>query len=163
MKISIVAALDEHGVIGRAGGLPWRLPDDQQFFKRLTTGHCIAMGRKTFDSIGRPLPERTCIVISRNRAWKAEGAVAVGDFESALAEARARGESELFVVGGAQIYALALPRAQQLFLTRVHARVDGDLRFPEFDESDWKLLRETLHPADPRHEHAFTIREYQRR
>ncbi len=164
MRISIVAALDEDGVIGRDGGIPWRLPDDQRFFKRLTTGHTLVMGRKTFESIGRPLPDRVSIVVTRNRDWRAEGAVVVHDFGSALDAARSRDESECFVVGGADVYALALPLADRLVLTRVEARVGGDVRFPPVDLEDgpWRKVSEERHAPDERHAHAFRIEQYER-
>ncbi len=162
MRISIVAALDEKRAIGRAGGLPWRLPDDQRFFKELTTGHCLVMGRRTFESIAGPLPGRTCFVLTRHPEREARGAILVGSLDEALEAARARGESEVFVAGGAEVYAEALPRADALYLTRVHADAGGDVFFPEFDLARFRLLRQRPHPADARHGHAFTFEEYGR-
>lgn len=164
MEISLVAALSRNRVIGANGGLPWRLPDDQRFFKELTHGHCLVMGRATFESIGRPLPGRTTLVLSRRPGTVAAGAIVVHDFDAALEIARARGEKEVFVVGGADVYALALPRADRLYLTRVDAVVEGDVRFPDFDESGrtFKLVEERRHAADARHEYAFTIQRWER-
>ena len=162
MKLSVLAAMGENRVIGRAGELPWRLPSELARLKRLTTGHCLLMGRKTWESIGRPLPERTSIVITRDPNYEAPGAVVVASFEEALQAARARNETEAFVFGGAAIYQLALPEADTLYLTRVHTSPEGDVEFPEFDEAAWKLVSETEHPADERHAHAFTFQEYER-
>jgi dihydrofolate reductase len=169
MRISIIVALSKNGVIGADGGIPWRLPDDQRHFKKLTTGHCILMGRATHESIGRLLPDRHTIVISRNPDLQVAGADVAASFEAAVELARARGESEAFVVGGADIYALALPLADDLHLTRVATAVSGDIRFPlagddlavELD-AHWKLSNEEQHAADERHAHAFTIQHWTR-
>lgn len=169
MKVSLVAAVAENGVIGDAGRVPWRLPADQAHFRRLTTGHTVIMGRRTFESIGRPLPRRRNIVVSRNPAWRAEGAETARSLDAALEAARGDDDEWVFVVGGTELYREALPRADRLDLTRVHASVPGDTRFPEVDlgESgegkDWKLVRDERHEADARHEHAFSIRRYERR
>lgn len=163
MKISLVAALARNGVIGSGGKLPWHLPEDLRFFKRLTTGHCIAMGRKTFDSVGRPLPERTNLVISRNATLEVPGVVVVRSLEAAVEAARERGESELFVVGGGDIYALALPRADRLYLTRVDVEPPGDAHFPRFDEAAWVLRSEAAHAADARHSYAIRFQVWDRR
>lgn len=161
--VSLVAALDESGVIGRGGDLPWRLPDDQRFFRRLTTGHCIVMGRRTFDSIGRPLPRRTSIVVSRDPHFAHGGVLVARSPDAALALAAERGESECFVIGGADLYAALLPRCDRLYLTRVEARVEGDTHFPELDWSQWKRVGATRHEPDERHAHAFRIEEWERR
>ena len=163
MKISLVAAIAENAAIGLGGDLPWRLPADQRHFKELTTGHCLVMGRKTFDSIGRrPLPGRLHIVISRDRTFQAEGVLVATDLDTALDLARARGEAEAFIAGGTEIYALALPLVDCLHLTRVHAEVDADTFFPPYDEREWKLVRETHHEADDRNEYSFSIQEWRR-
>jgi len=160
MVVSLIAAMGENRVIGRGGGLPWHLPDDQKYFKRLTVDHTVIMGRKTYDEVKRPLANRRNVVISRNPAFHPPGVTVVPN----LAEALALGatESEVFVIGGAEIYRLALPRADRLYLTVVHASPEGDTYFPPFDESAWVLESEELHPADERHEHAFTFRRYSR-
>jgi len=152
-------------VIGAAGGIPWRLPDDQQHFKQLTLGHCIVMGRGTHESIGRLLPGRRTIVLSRDAAYSLPGAHVAHDLDAALDVARAEGETEVFVVGGAQIYALALPLATRLHLTRVHARIEGDVRFkdPTVDAgTPWRLVDSAEHEADARHAHAFGIELWER-
>ncbi len=164
MKLSVVAAVSENRVIGRGGGIPWRLRDEQQAVKSLTTGHCLVMGRKTWESIGRPLPDRTSIVITRQHGYSVpfESVLVVGDFDAALAAAEALGHEQVFVFGGAAIYELALPRADSLYLTRVHAEIEGDVLFPEFDESAWRIISEIRQEADSRNEYAFTIQHYER-
>jgi len=163
MRVSLLAAFAEDGVMGHEGRLPWRLPDELAHVKALTTGHCILMGRKTWESIGRPLPKRTNIVLTHDSGYRAEGAHVVHAFEAGVAFARERGESELFVFGGAQVYELALAIADRMYLTRVHAELEGDVRFPDFDETQWKLADEECHEADSRHPHAFTLQRYERR
>ncbi len=163
VELALVAALDEAGVIGARGGLPWRLPDDQRHFKALTLGHCLVMGRRTFDSIGRALPGRTNLVLTRRPGAHFEGAIAVADLAQAIAETARRGESLLFVAGGAAVYAEALPRASTLHLTRVHARVAGDVYFPRVDFSRFALVSAERHAADARHAFAFTIEAWRRR
>jgi dihydrofolate reductase len=164
VKLSIVAAMSENRVIGRGPDIPWRLPDEQAAVRRLTMGHCLIMGRKTWQTIGRPLPGRTSIVVTRDRDFEAgfDEVIVVHDFESAVEAARAKGDDEAFVFGGEAIYAAALPRADCLYLTRVHATVEGDAHFPDFDPVEWKLRDEAHHPADDRNEHAFTTQRYER-
>ena len=161
--VTLVAAVSENGVIGRGGGLPWHLPDDLRWFKRLTTGHTLIMGRRTFASLDQPLPDRRVIVLTRDPAFRGGGAaVAARSLDEALALVPGT-EREVFVVGGAAVYRAALPRADRLFLTRVHARVEGNVFFPDVDWSAWTLVEETVHPVDDRHAHAFTIQRYERR
>ena len=152
----------ENRVIGRDGDVPWHLPADLRFFKRLTLGHTVVMGRKTFDSIGRrPLLGRRNIVVTRQPRFAASGVEVAHSLSQALQ--LADGEQEVFVAGGSDIYRLALPIADRLYLTVVHADVDGDVRFPEFDASEWELASETRFEADERHEYAFSFRRYDRR
>ncbi len=160
MIVSLIAAMAENRVIGRDGGLPWRLPDDLKRFKRLTIDHTVIMGRKTFDEVKQPLANRRNVVISRNPAFRPLGVTVV----PTLAEALALGatESEVFVIGGGEIYRMALSRADRIYLTVVHAVVEGDTFFPPFDESAWVLETETHHPADEKHAYAFTFRDYSR-
>ena len=156
MILSAIWAMTRNRVIGRGGDLPWRLPDDQRFFRRTTLGKPIIMGRKTFDEIGRPLPKRRNIVLSR-RGLDVEGAEVVADLDSALALARNDAPDEAFIIGGAQIYALALPMLDRLYMTLIDTELEGDTWFPEFDLADWREVRRTEHPADDRHAWAFTI------
>lgn len=135
-RISIVAALARNRAIGRDNTMPWRLPEDLKRFKRLTMGHAVIMGRKTFESIGSPLPGRSNIVITRSRDWSPSGCVVVHSLEAALT---ASGESrEAFVIGGAQIYALAIPYTQHLYMTEIERDFEGDTFFPEIDRSHWR-------------------------
>jgi dihydrofolate reductase len=165
MKISLIAAVAENGVIGADGGLPWSLPDDTKRFMTLTTGHCVVMGRKTFDSMDRrPLPRRTNIVLSRGGAPPDEDAAvhSVTNLATALEIAEKTGDDEAFVIGGEAIYAMALPLADCLYLTRVHAEVAGEVHFPAFDPSLWRLAHSEDHAADARHDHAFSYEDWVR-
>ena len=138
MTVTILAAVARNGVIGVGGGMPWQLPDEQALFKELTLGHVLVMGRRTFDSIGRPLPGRTTIVVTRNPQWQfpSEHVLRASSLPEALAAA-AELDEEVFVVGGARVYAEALPGADRLALTFVDAEPDGDTFFPDVDWSDW--------------------------
>ena len=162
MKITLLAAMAENRVIGRAGALPWQLPDDLRRFKRRTDGHVIIMGRRTFESLNGPLPNRRAIVITHRRDYEAPGAALAHSLDDALDTARDWGEREVFIVGGAAIYALALPLADRLEITLVHAEVKGDTYFPEFDLAAWTLTEDDHREADQRHPHAFSFRCYER-
>lgn len=157
----LVAALDRAGAIGRGNALPWRLPDDLARFKALTLGKPVLMGRKTAESLGRALPGRRNLVLTRRGQVPFEGMEAV----ATLAEARARaGEGELMVIGGGEVYALALPDAARLHLTHVDTRVDGaDAWFPAFDPAAWRVASREGHGADARHAFAFEFVDYRRR
>lgn len=161
MKLSIIVAVADNGVIGRANALPWRLPDDLKRFKRLTMGHTLIMGRKTFEAIGRPLPGRRMIVLTRNSAFRPAGATVAPDLAAALA--MVADEEEAFIVGGADVYHAALPHADRIYLTRVHATVTGDVTFRPLDNDQWELIDAVHHPADTRHRYAFTFEEHRRR
>jgi dihydrofolate reductase len=154
-EVSVLVAATENGVIGRENGMPWHLPDDLRHFKALTLGKPVLMGRRTFDSIGRPLPGRTNLVLTRAAGWSVPGVTVVPDLESALRVAA--GAPELVVAGGAQVYALALPRATRIYLTRIHAVIDGDTRFPDIDPKAWRETAHELHPADARHAYAMSF------
>jgi len=155
MNIVLVAAVSENGVIGRDSGMPWHLPDDLKHFKALTLGKPVLMGRRTFDSIGRPLPGRTNLVLTRSRDWSVAGVTVVPDLEAAI---RAAGSApELVVAGGAQIYTLALPRATRIYLTRIHAVIEGDTRLPDIDIARWRETARELHPVDARHPYAMSF------
>ncbi len=140
-RVVLVAAVAENGVIGAAGGIPWHLPEDFAHFKAVTVGHTLVMGRATYDSIGRPLPGRSTIVVTRDPAWSAAAGVLVAhSFEDALAQA-ADLPGDVMVAGGAQVYALALPRATHQVLTEVHARPEGDTFYPEWNRDEWVETR----------------------
>ncbi|MEE9561721.1 MAG: dihydrofolate reductase [Thermoanaerobaculia bacterium] len=162
MRLSIIVAVAENGVIGRDNDLPWYLPADLERFKQLTMGHHLLMGRKTFEAIGRALPGRTTVVISRGRPTLPEGVERAGSLEEALTLAAASGEDEAFVAGGAQIYHLALPRADRLYLTRIHAAIDGDTHFPELVESEWQLVSREDHEPEGKNDFAHSFLVYDR-
>ena len=157
MRIALISALAENFVIGSHNDLPWHLPDDFRHFKRTTRGHHVIMGRRTWESRGKPLPKRTNIVVSSQPDYAAPGAAVVASLDAALALARAADEPEAFVIGGTRLYTEALPLAERLYLTRVHAEVEGDTYFPRFDPSRWRVVESVEHPADARHVYAFTI------
>jgi dihydrofolate reductase len=160
--VSIIAAVSDNGVIGRDGGLPWRLPADLKRFKRLTSGHHMIMGRRTWESIGRrPLPGRPTIVVSRDPGFAAEGAQVARSIGQALELAGA--VAEVFIAGGEAIYREALEVADRLYLTRVHAVVEGDTFFPELDESGWRVVAEEHHPPDEKNAYAHTFLVYERK
>lgn len=142
MKLALIAAYAQNRVVGIDNKLPWHLPEDLKYFKRCTSGKAIIMGRKTYESIGRPLPNRTNIVITRNPAFKADGVKVVTSLNDAIELAAAvnevSGVDEIMVIGGAAIYELTLPMADRLYLTHVHAQVEGDAYFPEVDFSNWR-------------------------
>lgn len=163
VALSLVVAAADNGVIGRDGDLPWRLPADLQHFKRLTLNKTILMGRKTWQSLGRPLPQRDNWVVSREPGFEAPGARVFPSVEAAIAAADAAGMTELMIIGGAQIYAQTLPQAHTLHLTRVHAQVDGDTYLPPIDADAFIELARVDHPADERHALAYSFITLQRR
>ncbi len=158
--ISIIAAMAENRVIGVHNTLPWRLPADLKHFRKLTTGHHVIMGRRNYESIGKPLPDRTNIVITHNPNYRAPGCLVVHSIEEALAIANS--DPEIFVIGGAEIYRQALDSADRLYLTLVHAHVDGDTYFPEFNGSHWQEVGRERHEADERNRYAYTFLVYAR-
>lgn len=161
MPVSIIVAADDHGGIGRRGQLPWRLPEDLKRFKALTLGKPIVMGRKTWESIGRALPGRRNLVISRQPGFLAAGAEVVESLDAALAAA---GDvPEVCIIGGAEIYRLALPATEHVHLTRVHATVDADAWFPALDMAQWEEVAREDHAADERHAHPYSFIELRRR
>lgn len=166
LPLALIVAAADNDVIGRNNALPWDLPADLQHFKRKTLGKPILMGRKTFESIGRPLPGRTNIVITGNRDYFADGVRVVYSLESAIALAEdvalIDGSEELVVIGGEQIYRMALPIAQRVYLTRVHAKPDGDAWFPSLASEEWREVAREPHPAAG-HAPAHTFLEYERR
>lgn len=152
--VAIVAALARNGVIGRGGRLPWHLPDDLKQFKRLTLGRPIVMGRRTFESLPGLLPDRLHVVVTRDAAYAAPGAIVVHSLGEAVAAA---GGEEVLVVGGAELYAQALPLARRLYLTLVDAEVDGDAHFPPIHWSDWHEVAREEHAVDGRHAYPFAF------
>ena len=160
-------AVARNGVIGRGGALPWRLASDLAIFKAVTLGKPVIMGRRTWDSLPRkPLPGRLNVVLSRDSSFEPTGAVACEDWREAMAIAREQaaedGASEVCVIGGGALFALALPRARRLYLTEVEAEVEGDTFMPTIDEAGWREVRREAHPAGPSDDHAFTFRVLER-
>lgn len=155
MKLSLVVAMTRDGLIGREGALPWRLPRDLKHFKKLTWGKPILMGRKTYESLGRPLPGRTNIVLTRRPAYVAEGCQVAHDRDEALALAAATGAEEAMIIGGSEVFRIFLPLASMIHLTLVEGRFDGDVHFPEsvLDSPKWKVVREEPWLADEANRH----------
>ena len=159
--VSHVVAIARDGVIGRDNAMPWHLPDDLKRFKALTMGKPMLMGRKTFEAIGKPLPGRTSLVLTRDLAWQAPNVIAVRSVDEAFA--KIGDVPELCVVGGAEIYKLTLPITQRIHLTRIHAKIPGDAVYPTIDTSEWREIERVEHPADERHAHAMTFSTLERR
>jgi dihydrofolate reductase len=158
MPISLIAAVARNGTIGRGGRLPWHLRDDLARFRRLTLGNTVLMGRRTWESLGRPLPGRRNVVLTRDASFAAPGCAVVHTIEAAKTAA---GGGELFVIGGAEVYAAFLPIADRLFITHVDADVAGDAAFPEFDRRQWRVVEEVPGTVDARNPlpHRFTVYE----
>lgn len=159
--LSLIVAMAENRCIGIENRLPWHLPEDLKFFKRTTLGKPIIMGRKTFDSIGKPLPGRINIVVTRNDAWEYEGVKVANTLDAAIEEARqvcdANDIDEAVIIGGEQIYRLALECVNCLYITRVKAVVEGDAFFPEFNQSEWRIADKSEHFSDERNPYDYTV------
>ena len=158
--VSLIVAISENGVIGSAGDLPWRMSADLKRFRALTMGHAIIMGRKTWESIQRLLPGRTTIIVTRNPNYQVEGARIADSLARALA--LAEDDPQPFIVGGGEIYQRALPLAQRLYVTRVHATIEGDTRFPSIEWSEWRRVETRSGAADDRNEYDYTFEVYHR-
>ena len=158
--LSIIVAMSENHVIGLNGDMPWRMSDDLRRFKTITMGHHILMGRKTYDSIGRPLPGRTSVVISRTATYDDPNIRIVRSLDAGIEIAS--GDSEIFITGGAQIFALSLPIVNRIYLTQLHCDLEGDTHFPDVDWSQWQLLEDEPHTADHRNQYDFSFQTYQR-
>lgn len=155
MKLSLIVAANTEGAIGRNNELLWHLPKDLKRFKTLTMGKPILMGRKTFESIGKPLPGRTSFVITRNSAFQADGVVTCASLEDAVQKARGTHADEAFVIGGGEIYIQALPLADRIYLTRVYEKSEGDAHFRIPDENQWEIVSREYHESDDRHASDF--------
>lgn len=158
MTVSIIAAMDKKRGIGVDNKLPWRLSADLKRFRDLTMGHHIIVGRKTFESIGKPLPGRRMIVVTRDSAYKAEGCDVAYSVEDATRLARERGESEAFICGGAEIYAQSIAIVDRMYITFVDAEVRADTFFPEFEELEWNEQESFYQPADEKNQYPFTFK-----
>ena len=161
MTVSLIAAMADNRVIGRDGALPWRLPRDMRRFKSLTTGHTVVMGRKTFDTLPGPLPNRRNVVLSRDAGFGRPGIEVARDLASALRAADPG--TEVFVAGGGDVYRAALPLADRIHLTVVHASVEGDTTFPAFAMEEWRLVEDVRFEPDERHAFGHSFRRYERR
>ena len=165
MIVSAIAALSKNRVIGKDNDLPWRLPDDMRFFMETTKGHHVIMGRKNYDSLHekyKPLPHRTNVVITRQKDFQAPGCVVFHEIGPAIELAKNNGETECFIIGGSEIYTLAMPYTTRLYLTEIDAVIEGDTYFPELIMREWKEQSRVHHPADVRHAHPFDIVVYDR-
>jgi dihydrofolate reductase len=166
VPVALIAAVAQNGVIGNKNAIPWRLPSDFAHFKRMTLGKPLIMGRKTFESIGRPLPGRTNIVVSRQPGYQPDGVLVISSLAAALEHAQsiaaADGAAEVMIGGGSQIYSEALPIADRLYLTQVALKPDGDTYFPEVNWAEWAEIDEMAVPPHPNDTAAFRIRAYQR-
>lgn len=157
MTLSIVVAASENNVIGKDNRLLWTLPNDMKFFKNTTWGMPVIMGRKTYESLGKPLAGRTNIVITTRNNWEPEGAIVVNNLEAAMEAARSTDALEAFIIGGGEIYRQSLPLCSRVYLTRVHTTIDGDTYFPELPEAEWTLHSRLDFPADARHAFAYSF------
>lgn len=165
MKISLIAAMSKNRVIGINNDLPWHLPDDMKYFMESTKNHVVIMGRKNFDSLPpkfKPLPNRTNVILTRQQGYQVENCVVFNDINDAYTFAKEKGEEELFVIGGGQIYQMAMDQADMIYLTEIDAEIEnGEVFFPEMGEG-WKEISRVHHPADERHVYAFDFVKYEK-
>lgn len=162
MTIALIAAISQNRVLGKDNELVWHLPKDMRFFKTKTMGYPVVMGRKTFESFGSALPGRTNIIITRNPGYRAEDAITVTSLEAGLAEAARYNADTIFIAGGAEIYRQALALADTMYLTHIHAEVEGDAFFPEFPETEWQVVAKESVPADEKHAYPFDFVTWKR-
>ncbi len=159
--LTMIAAAAENNALGKDNDLVWHLPDDFKRFKRLTSGHHIIMGRKTFESFPKLLPDRTHIIITRKKDYNPEGTLVVNSLEEAIKLAKL--DDQPYIIGGGEIYDMGINVADRIELTRVHGEFEADTFFPSINENDWKLVKEQYHPKDEKHNYAFTYLTYERR
>jgi dihydrofolate reductase len=159
--VSIIVAVSKNGIIGAGGQMPWHIGEDLRMFRRVTTGHPVVMGRRTFESLGRPLPGRTNVVVTRNASWTADGVSTASSLEQALGMFPST--EEIFVIGGGEIYAQALPLAGRLYITHIDAEWEGDVRFPQWDATQWRLVSSEPHARGIDFPHPFEFRLYERK
>jgi len=167
VPIAMIAGVARNDVIGADGGIPWKIPSDMGFFKRTTMGKPIVMGRKQYETVGRPLPGRSNIVVTRRAGYQPEGVIVVHSLESALEKAQeiaaSEGASEVMVIGGGDIYAQAMPLADRLYISHVDLAPEGDVRFPRIDPAVWTVIDEPGVPASDKDSASFRVRVYERR
>jgi len=162
MNISLVVAAADNNIIGKDNQLLWHLPNDLKFFKNVTWGMPVIMGRKTFEALGKPLAGRKNIVITRQKGWKAEGAVVVSSLDDALFLVKEMDVKEPMVIGGGEIYRLAFDKARRIYITRVEATPEGDTSFPAIDPAKWKLVSQKNHEADEKHAYNYSFQVWER-
>lgn len=163
MIISTIVAVAHNNVIGRDNDIPWYLPADLKYFKKITTGHHIIMGRKCFQSIGRPLPKRTNVILTRDPFFVATNCLVTNSIDEALRLAEENGETEAFIIGGGQIYEMTQHYWDRVYLTEVDLKVDGDIYFPALKKDDWNLISEEAHKADEKNEHDYIFKTYEKK
>lgn len=162
MKVSQIVAISTNRAIGKDNDLVCHLPADMKFFRQTTTGHHIIMGRKNYESIGRPLPKRTNVIISRNPSYKAQGCITVSSIEEALDLAKKNGEDEAFIIGGGQIYKQSLNLTDTIYLTQVHTKLDGDTFYPDLEETEWEKISEEYHSKDEKNLYDYSFQKFTR-
>jgi len=163
MNLSLLVAADENNVIGKDNKLPWHLPNDLKYFKNQTWAMPILMGRKTFESIGKPLQGRKSIIITRNKDWKHDGVEVVHSVEEAIEKSKEFGVKEIFVIGGAEIFQTAFDQANRIYLTRIHHQFDGDVYFPEVSTNEWALVQSRFCHADEKNKYPHTFQVWERK
>jgi dihydrofolate reductase len=163
MILSQVVAAADNNAIGKNNQLLWTLPNDMKFFKNTTWGMPVIMGRKTYESLGKPLTGRTNIIITRQQNWQPDGVIVVHDVKEAMTAAAGTDAKEAFIIGGGEIYRQTLPISQRVYLTRVHTALDADTYFPELNEADWELLSQLDFTADEKHAYAYSFQVWQRK
>ena len=163
MIVSAIVAVAKNNVIGRNNDIPWYLPADLKYFKKTTIHHHIIMGRNSFESIGRPLPKRTNIVVTRNAFFTGTGIVVAHSLEEALNIAHDNGETEVFIIGGGQIYAQSMPLWDRVYLTEVDLEVEGEIYFPELDLNEWEEVWSEAHAPDEKNIHPYTFKRFERK
>ena len=161
-SVSLIVAAAENNAIGKNNQLLWHFPNDLKFFKNTTWGMAVIMGRKTFEAVNKPLPGRFNIVITRQVDWQAEGTIAATDLNDALQKAKATNCNEIFIIGGGEIYKQSIEIADKIYITRVHAILDGDTFFPEIDETQWQLTHNQDFEIDEKHQYAYSIQTWER-
>lgn len=160
--IALVVAASANNAIGKNNQLLWHLPNDLKFFKNITWGFPIIMGRKTFEAVNRPLPGRTNIIVTRQPGWEARGVTSSLNVEDAIQKGLQTNGRQIFIIGGGEIYKQAIPLADTIYLTRVHVELEGDTFFPELDESRWKLVANDDFPADEKHAYAYSFQVWKK-
>ena len=163
MIISLIVAVGNDNVMGLNNQLPWRLPADLKYFKAVTNGHHIIMGRKTFDSLGKPLPNRINVVITRQNNFAAEGVEVFNNIDDAIALVKKNNETEAFIIGGSEIFKQSMQQCNRMYITRIHHSFEGDTFFPEINNGEWKLVKSETHQPDEKNLYSYTFEVYERR